>query len=118
MSGAKRDNMLSEYVVAVENDKVRAPRIPSIYKATLYCSTDDLYSRGKEFHLPDEVCSSALAWHLVNKRAVAAEPIGLAKGDDNWFAREMENNKQRTTPAWHGVERKDIHSEDELSLMV
>jgi hypothetical protein len=120
MSGAKRDNMLSEYVAAVENDKVRAPRIPSIYKATLYASTDDLYSRGKEFHLPDEVCSSALAWHLVNKRAVAAEPIGIKHENDNWFARELEHNKQKTTPGWHGQVTKKTEEYDpgELSLMV
>jgi hypothetical protein len=93
MTGEKRDNMLTEYVNAVENDKVRAPRVETDYKAHLYCSVDDLYSRSKEFHLPDEVCSAALAWHLVNKRAVAADPISLAAQDDNWMRREMEHNK-------------------------
>jgi hypothetical protein len=118
MTGAKRDNMLSEYVAAVENDKVRAPRIQSIYKATLYCSVEDLYARGKEFHLPDEVCSAALAWHLVNKRAVAADPLVLPSDDDkNWFARELEHNKTSKRSDWVGqVRRKD--EEFEFSLMV
>jgi hypothetical protein len=120
MTGAQRDNMLSEYVAAVENDKVRAPRIDSIYKGHLYCSTEDLYSRGKEFHLPDEVCSSALAWKLVSTRAIAAEPSVIAStGDTGWFGRQMENNVERRTTPWAtgDVTRKNTN-EGEFSLMV
>ena len=121
MTGVKRDNMLSEYVNAVESDKVRAPRIESMYKAHLYASVDDLYSRAKEFHLPDEVCSAALAWHLVNKRAVAAEPLVIANSDDpNWMAREMETNRNNNRKSqWViGQVQKKEDEYDEFSLMV
>ena len=121
MTGVKRDNMLTEYVNAVENDKVRSPRITSAYKATLYCSVDDLYSRAKEFHLPDEVCADALAWNLVNKRAIAAEPLVLPNSDDpNWMRREMETNRNnnRKTPWVVGQVQKREDEYDEYSLMV
>ena len=85
MTGQQRDNMLSEYVSAVENDKYLAPRINSFYKAHLYCSVEQVYSRGKEFHLPDEVCSMALSWKLIS-RGVAVEPVVLPSNQDpNWM---------------------------------
>ena len=121
MTGAKRDNMLSEYVNAVESGKVRSPRIQTAYKATLYCSVEDLYARGKEFHLPDEVCADALAWHLVNKRAVAADPLVLPNNDDpNWMRREMETNRNndRKTPWVVGQVQKKEDEFDEYSIMV
>lgn len=120
MTGAQRDNMLSEFVAAVENDKVRAPRIDSFYKAVLYCSTEDLYSRGKEFHLPDEVCSAALAWKLVSTRAVAAEPsVIAANGDTGWFNRQMEHNVERRATPWAtGDVVRRSGNDGEFSLMV
>jgi hypothetical protein len=121
MIGAKRANMLTEYVAAVENDKVRAARINSIYKATLYCSVDDLYSSAKEFHLPDEVCSAALAWNLVNKRGLAVEPLVLPTGTDkNWMAREVEENKTKDRKSeWQqGEVHKKTEEMDEYDLMV
>jgi hypothetical protein len=76
MTGEKRDDMLSEYVVAVERVKVRAPRIPSMYIAHKYAQVGDLYARGQQYHLPDEVCSAALAWNLARKHAGrGGEPI-------------------------------------------
>jgi len=121
MTGAKRDNMLTEYVNAVENDKVRAPRIETVYKAHLYCSVDDLYSRSKEFHLPDEVCSAALAWNLVSKRAIAVEPVVLPNNQDpNWMAKEMETNRNNDRKSeWTiGQVHKKSDEFDEYSLMV
>jgi hypothetical protein len=121
MTGAKRDNMLTEYVNAVENDKVRSPRISTAYKATLYCSVEDLYARGKEFHLPDEVCADALAWHLVNKRAIATTPIMMPNsGDPNWMEKEMETNRNnnRKSPWVVGQVHKKEEEFDEFSIMV
>jgi hypothetical protein len=93
MTGEKRDNMLTEFVSAVENDKVRAHRIGGMYKAHLYCSVGDLYSRKEEFHLPDDVCSAALAWNIVNKRALPVEPIGIEYANDpNWMEKEVRSN--------------------------
>lgn len=125
MTGAKRDNMLTEYINAVENDKVRSPRVDSIYKAHLYCSVEDIYSRAKEFHLPDEVCSSALAWHLVAKRAWPASPLVLPNSDDpNWMVRQIEHNVQndrserKTSWRTTGDVQRKTHPENEISLMV
>ena len=124
MTGEKRDNMLSEYISAVENDRVRAPRINSFYKAHLYCSVEDVYSRGQDFHLPDEVCSMALGWRLVSRRIPPVEPWVLKTGQDpNWMGKEMENNGQTTRPdsPWivEGVVRnKTAEAEQEISLMV
>lgn len=124
MTGEKRDNMLSEYISAVENDRVRAPRINSFYKAHLYCSVEDVYSRGGEFHLPDEVCSMALGWRLVSRRIPAVDPWVLKSNEDpNWMGKEMANNGQTTRigSQWtvEGVVRnKTQEAEEEFSLMV
>ena len=40
MPGEQRDNMLSEYISAMENDKWLAPRIPVFYRNHLYSSVD------------------------------------------------------------------------------
>ena len=123
MTGAKRDNMLSEYISGVENERVRAPRIDSMYKNHLYCSVEQIYSRGKEFHLPDEVCSAALAWNLVAKRAVPAEPVVIPSNDDaNWMGAEFDHNTastaQRKTPWLGDVERKDHDVFEDYPIMV
>lgn len=94
MGGRDRDNMLSEFVNAVEDGRVRAPRIPSFYRAVLYCSVEDLYSKGEKYHLPDEVCSAALAWKLVSKRFPAVAPWAMPKSDSNWMARQVEHNSE------------------------
>jgi hypothetical protein len=123
MTGEKRDNMLSEYISAVENDQVRSPRIQSFYKAHLYCSVEDVYSRGKEFHLPDEVCSMALAWNLVSRRVVPADPFVIASTmDPNWMEKEMRENhaSTRTKSPWNvgAVSDKTQEAEAEFNLMV
>lgn len=92
MAGRERDNMLSEFVSGVENNKVRAPRINTFYTEVLFASTDDLYSRAKEFHLPDTFCSAALAWKLVSHKFPTVDPVGLPKTDTNWLSRHIEHN--------------------------
>lgn len=92
MAGRERDNMLSEYVSGVENDKIRAPRMGSMYREHLYASVEDLYARGKDYHLPDSVCSAALAWKLVSYKFPVAPPTGLPKSDANWMSKHVEHN--------------------------
>lgn len=75
MSGRQRDDMLSEFVSAVENHQVIAPKIESAYTEHKYCSLEDMYGRGKDTHLPDTVCAFALAWHKRNRRVRSARPI-------------------------------------------
>jgi hypothetical protein len=75
MSGRARDDMLSEYVSAVENKQVLAPKIESAYTEHKYASLEDLYGRGKDTHLPDTVCAFALAWHKRNRRTRGVRPV-------------------------------------------
>lgn len=102
MAGRDRANMLSDFVSAVERGKVKAPRIPSFYKEILYASVEDLYSTGKEFHLPDSFCSAALAWKLVGYKHPPAPPVTFPKTDGNWMADQIEHNKEHlaTKSTW------------------
>ena len=83
MVGRERDDLLSEYVAAVERDLVRAPRIPSAYGAHKYCTVEDLYMHREYYssHLPDEVCSMALAWHLA-KRGILIGPSVVPRSEE------------------------------------
>ena len=83
MVGRERDDLLSEYVAAVERDLVRCPRIPSAYSAHKYCTVEDLYMHREYYssHLPDEVCSMALAWHLA-KRGVLIGPDVVPRSEE------------------------------------
>lgn len=110
MTGHERDDMLSEFVLAVEQDRVRAARIDSIYLAHKYASVEDLYSRSKEFHLPDEVCSAALAWKAVSDRFPAVEPFGTPKADNNWMAKAVETNQEKIS--MHSTWRPEIDTKD------
>lgn len=117
MTGRQRDDMLSEYVSAVENDKLRAAKISSIYSAHKYCTVEDLYARGQDYHLPDEVCSAALAWKMVSRRFPAVEPFGIPKShDNNWMARQLENDTPHlaTQSDWRldGVVRSSEDDDD------
>jgi hypothetical protein len=123
MAGRARDDMLSEYVSSIENGKWLAPRIREFYLSHLYCSTEQLFNRGKEFHLPDEVCSMALVWRSISKRAIPAHPIVVAGGNDpTWIESEMANNHdaKRKPGKWvvGSVENKSQQTMEELDLMV
>lgn len=100
MTGIKRDNMLSEYVSAVENGDFKFPKIPSMYIAHKYAQVGDLYSRGQDYHLPDEVCAAALANHHARKNGLAAPPAGVAKDNKpNKYQLVFEPNAAPEQPA-------------------
>jgi hypothetical protein len=71
--------MLTEYVAALENDRIRCPRIPSAYTAHKYAQVGDLYSNAQQYHLPDEVCSFALSFKHARKYGPGGIPITLKK---------------------------------------
>lgn len=96
MSGAKRDEMLYDYIAAVENGRVVAPRVREFYRATLYASTEDMFSRGKEFHLPDEICSMALGWRKIDQMAPANinfEALARDPNETSAFEKAIEANR-------------------------
>lgn len=70
MSGRQRDDMLTEYIAAVERGDIVAPKIESAFSEHKYCSNEDIYSRGKDYHLPDTVCAFALCWNLRKSKRV------------------------------------------------
>ena len=115
MAGRERDDMLSEFVSAVERGQIKAPRIGSFYREILYASVDDLYSKGKEFHLPDAFCSAALAWRMVSHRFPAVNPWAAGKSSTNWMADQIEHNREHlhTSSAWTTEGEVTTKSEDE-----
>lgn len=82
MTGEKRDAMLTEYVNGVEKGRLRAPRIQTAYLAHKYAQVGDLYSRSQEFHLPDEVCSFALAYKVMGRNTRPAGPITIPRSTE------------------------------------
>ncbi len=90
MSGRDRANMLSEYVSAVENGRVAYPKFKTNYLSHKYCRVGDLYNTSKDYHLPDEVCSLALAWKVVNR-------MGLGGGDPIAVPRDNTPTKLEAT---------------------
>ena len=121
MNGEKRDSMLSEYVSAVENDRFRFPRFKTILNAHKYCQVGDLYSRSKEYHLPDEVCAVALANKMI-KRAAGGSAGNLSIPRDRtptklelWFNPSAAESNE-LAPRQGQVYVKD--SDDGLSLTV
>lgn len=87
MSGRVRDDMLSEYVNAVEKEIFRIPKIESAYTAHKFCSIEDLYGRGKDVHLPDEVCAAGLANFMISRRpAVVVPALDITNDGSYWKA--------------------------------
>lgn len=96
MAGRQRDDMLSDFIAAVENDQIRAPNISELHSIVKYASVEDLFSRSKEYHLPDEICAMGLAWHLVRGRTPAVRPWSLPKDDSEHteVAQAVDNNRE------------------------
>jgi hypothetical protein len=58
--GAKRAVLFNEYVAAIEQGRIVAPRVEAFYLAHKYVTRHDLFGKG---HPPDEFVACALAWH-------------------------------------------------------
>ncbi len=126
MTGEKRSNMLTEYVGAVERGYFTLPRIPTLYSAHKYCRTGDLYSGAtKDYHLPDEVCSMALAWHAAKRHSGYGEAITVTRGRESPGRYEKnfempktdEGNSIYSAPMYE-VEVKTKGDDDGISLLV
>lgn len=62
LSGKARSDVLSAYINAVEHDEIRSRRIDYARREHLYATVGDIYGHRQGEHLPDTVCSLALAW--------------------------------------------------------
>lgn len=56
--GRARADLLSDYIKAIENGELDAPRIEHPYGEHKYATLNDIYGSG---HLPDSICAGALA---------------------------------------------------------
>lgn len=56
--GRARADLLSDYIKAIENGELVAPRIEHAYGEHKYATLNDVYGSG---HLPDSICAGALA---------------------------------------------------------
>lgn len=54
-----RDEMLANYIAAIESGKLIYPMIEYAFLEHLYATTNDLYGSG---HLPDTISAAALSW--------------------------------------------------------
>ena len=105
MTGEKRSNMLTEYVGAIERGYFTLPKIASLYTAHKYCRTGDLYSGStKDYHLPDEVCSMALAWHAAKRHSGYGEAITISRG------RETPGRYEKNFEMPNDAENQSIYS--------
>jgi len=94
MTGKNRDDMLSEYVSAIERGEFELPKVLTLYTAHKYAQVGDLYRGGQSFHLPDEVCALALCNRLITKRIPAVTILGVPKnGEPSKYAKDLDPPK-------------------------
>jgi hypothetical protein len=68
-------DVFSDWIVAIENGEVEAPRIEFMYREYLYTTVDDLYGHGTTSHPPDSFVAGAVAWALRRKIIDIPMPI-------------------------------------------
>lgn len=66
LTGANEDNLLSEYIAAIEKGMYKSPRIRHAYAEHKLATMNQIYGSD---HLPDTICAGALA-HRAAKRTV------------------------------------------------
>lgn len=67
MAGRARSEMLEEYIFAIENRQIIAPRIGYMFDEHRYVTRDDMFGSG---HLPDTIAMGALAWYMRPRRNI------------------------------------------------
>jgi hypothetical protein len=104
IGGRLRTEMITEYVNAIENGKLKAPRIASMYDEHRFATPDDLYNGTATSHLPDSICASALAYTLRSKwQRTTAEVDTLSRDSSPWTLQET-GNSGLWTPNHFGFE--------------
>lgn len=75
LAGRVRSDMISNYVSAVENGSISAPRLQWAYEEHKYVTPDDLYNGSSTAHLPDSIAAGMIAWSLRNTFKRIAVPV-------------------------------------------
>jgi hypothetical protein len=78
-TGRQRDEMLTEYIAAVERGLIESPRITSAYTAHKFASHESIYNIGVDSHLADEIASFALAWKKSGRKVRHVAPITMPR---------------------------------------
>lgn len=102
MTGRQRNEMLTEYIAAVERDLVRSARITSAYTAHKYASYEQIYNIGQDSHLPDEICSFALAWKATGRKIPFAAPIEIPRLVEGMTEEHLTDAYQPSSP-WRDI---------------
>lgn len=72
-------DIISGYVLAIENGEVRIPYIEYVYKEHKFATYEQLYT--SKDHLPDSVVAAALAWHV---RTKAEFSLKMFRPSESW----------------------------------
>ena len=89
MSGRRKDSLISEYIGAIEEGALIAPRIDWAYKEHKYARIEDVYTGGRG-HTPDSIVAGAMAWAMrdVAMRGPLPPVISLAGERSYWYGTE------------------------------
>jgi hypothetical protein len=67
MTGSDRDQLFTDYILAIEKGEVEAPFINFMEAEHKYATVDDLYGSG---HAPDTIVAGAMAYHASKQSGV------------------------------------------------
>jgi phage FluMu gp28-like protein len=88
MAGRNRNDMVTNYISALENRFFKTPRLKHPYEEHKFASVDDLYNGSSKAHLPDSIAAAALAYSLKNNAAaVYALPMLNTRPVSPWEIR-------------------------------
>jgi hypothetical protein len=108
MTGRQRNEMLTEYIAAVERELIIAPRVTSAYTAHKYASFESIYNIGKDSHLPDEICAFALAWLASGRKTTGVAPILMPRLGEGMTDESVPALFQPGSP-WHDIGGKTTY---------
>lgn len=83
MAGRYRQEIITEYVNAVEKGLLIAPRIEYMYDEHRFVTPEDLYNLSASAHLPDSVAMGVLAWSLRSRFHRIAVPVETSMSRDS-----------------------------------
>lgn len=83
LSKPRKDAMLNEYIGAIEDRNLIAPRIKWMFEEHLYVRLEALFGTQ---HTPDSVIAGAMAWslHPAVMRKTPTSVVSLDRGDSPW----------------------------------
>lgn len=87
MAGRVRNDMITNYISAIEQGLIIGPRITYAFDEHRYATPDDLYNGSSTAHLPDTIAAGALAWSLRNTgvKVNAIPDLSLKRTKSPWL---------------------------------